>query len=449
MINKNIKFIAIIFSIFIISLSVMSCVSANLDYSQVDSEINQGNFDNAIKVIKNNSYYYYSANDKVLSYLDAGILLHLARNYDNSNENLQKAEVEIEKNFAKSISQSVGQILVNDGVADYPGETYEDIYTNIFKCLNYIHLNKLEDAMVEIRRFDNKMKVVGHEYQGIIDRQKLDMTTDIERNEFSQVDSSVKFHNSALARYLSMLLYRTEGDYDSARIDYEKINDAYRFQPELYNFSMPTGLKDELVMPEKGARVNVISFTGKGPVKYEEVCRIPLESTYVKFAIPVLERRPTDIRAIQVVFTSQDSGLSYKLNLHAIESIENIAADTYKQHFAAIYARAVTRCITKAVKTGVYDAISRYSDDSQIRGIFSMLNLFSRVSTEVTETADTRISRYFPGYASIGGITIPEGQYTVSCNFYNSQSRRVYVITIPDYEFSKGKLNLLEFNYLR
>lgn len=445
-INMRRVYLTFLFSLLML-LCFTSCVSANLDYTEVDYEISNGEYSNAIKVIDSKSSYYYGNNDKVLVYLDKGILQHFEGSYEDSNSNLAKAETEIKKNFTKSISQALGQYLINDTVADYPGETYEDIYTNIFQCLNYIHLNNLEDAMVEIRRFDNKMKVVGHEYQGVIDSQKQRLTDVDEISAVNAVDSEVKFHNSALARYLSMLLYRTEGDYSSARIDYEKITDAFRFQRDIYNFSMPRNLEEELELPEDKARVNVLCFTGKSPVKIEEVIRLPLHSTYYKFAIPILNRRPTDIYGIQAVFRSLETNDVYKLNLHAIESIENIAAETYKQHFAAIYARAVARSISKAVATGVYDYVSDNAKDSDVRGIFGFLNIASRISTEFTEVADTRISRYFPGYASVGGISIPSGKYNVEITFYNSNKQALVTKTISGYEAETGKLNLVESTY--
>ena len=191
-------------------------------------------------------------------------------------------------------------------------------------CLNYIHLYKIEDAMVEIRRFDNKMKLVGKEYQAVIDSLKASVSSDFAKTELDCVDSEVKFHNSALARYLSMLLYRTAGDSDAARIDLEKINDAFKFQPTLYNFSKPQNLEEELILPEDNARVNFVCFTGKSPVKVEEVIRIPFANAYYKFAIPIMEHRPTNIRAIQAVLTNAETGNVYKVNLHAIESIDNI-----------------------------------------------------------------------------------------------------------------------------
>ena len=152
--------------------------------------------------------YFYSKRDKVLLYIDQGIVKHFASDYEASNKNLSLAEKEIELNFTKSVTQKIGQAVINDTVADYTGETYEDIYSNIFMCLNYIHLNKLEDAMVEIRRFDNKMKVIGSEYQDLINQQKANLKSEYDYSDFDNLDTDVEFHNSAFARYLSITQHK-------------------------------------------------------------------------------------------------------------------------------------------------------------------------------------------------------------------------------------------------
>ena len=121
---------------------------ADLDYSSIDEAVSQSDYAAVSEILEKQQKYFYSKRDKVLLYIDQGIVKHFASDYEASNKNLSLAEKEIELNFTKSVTQKIGQAVINDTVADYTGETYEDIYSNIFMCLNYIHLNKLEDAMV-------------------------------------------------------------------------------------------------------------------------------------------------------------------------------------------------------------------------------------------------------------------------------------------------------------
>ena len=153
---------------------------------------------------------------------------------------------------------------MNDTVVDYSGEVFEDIYTNIFMALNYIHLGDIEGAFVEIRRFDNKLRAASAKYSDMISQANKE--SDSNGGETVEVPD-MEFHNSALARYLSMILYRSRGQMDAAAIDKKYLDSAFASQPHLYDFSSPSSLAQELDAPEGKVRLNVLAFSGKAPVK--------------------------------------------------------------------------------------------------------------------------------------------------------------------------------------
>jgi len=94
-----------------------------------------------------------------------GMLYHYDGDYVKSNEFLTEAEYAIEDLYTKSVGKAVASMLLNDNALDYFGEDYEDIYLNIFKALNYFHMNKSEDAFVEIRRVNNKLNLLEDKYK--------------------------------------------------------------------------------------------------------------------------------------------------------------------------------------------------------------------------------------------------------------------------------------------
>ncbi|MEJ2306851.1 MAG: hypothetical protein P8Y30_04800, partial [candidate division WOR-3 bacterium] len=124
----------------------------------------------AEKIEKAKNEGKYEGKDRVLYYLDMGIALHFAGNYRASNEFLDKAEIAIEENFTKSISKMMVSFLLNDNALDYAGEDYEDIFTNIIKTLNYLHLQNYEDAMVEVRRINLKLSKLEDKYSRMADQ---------------------------------------------------------------------------------------------------------------------------------------------------------------------------------------------------------------------------------------------------------------------------------------
>jgi len=160
-----------------------------------------------------------------------GMLYHYCGDYEQSNEFLTEAEHAIEDLYTKSVGKATASLLLNDNALDYFGEDYEDIYLNIFKALNYLHMNKQEDAFVEIRRVNNKLNVLEDKYEEIA--KQYNESKD-KKKEFKIGDN--KFHNSALARYLSMLIYQADGKYDDAMIDLAEIKEAFELQPIVYDF---------------------------------------------------------------------------------------------------------------------------------------------------------------------------------------------------------------------
>ena len=191
----------------IITFLSFSCTTIR-DYSEVYEELDLANYDIAYEQLEEKKEQIYTEKDELLYSLDSGILAHYNKNYAESNEKLSYAERLIEVYYAKSISQGVLSFFSNDNIQDYSGEEYEDIYSNLFMALNYIHLGQTEDAFVEIRRFDNKQKSLSVKYSEEIAYAKS-QTEDV-------LDATIQFNNSALARYVSLILYRSINQFDSA-----------------------------------------------------------------------------------------------------------------------------------------------------------------------------------------------------------------------------------------
>ncbi len=425
----------------VLCLVCVSCVTTSRYDSPVSDHVAGSEFSEAVSYIEKNQQEMYTQNDLVLKSLDLGLLAHYNRDYTYSSAQLSEAERLMFEYYTKSVSQSVGSFLLNDNVIDYAGDPYEDIYTNLFMAINYLAQGNIESAFVEIRRFDNKQKELSLSYQGVIQQAQSQVETGFEQeNDFSGV---VEFHNSALARYLSMLLYRSQGLVDSAEIDYKYIQSAFSMQRSIYDFPIPSTINEELSVPGEKGRLNVISFTGLAPTKYEETVRLNTISTYFKLAMPVMQKRNSIIKAVDVEILSYSTGETHNIRLEKLESIENIALDTFKQKQALIYMKAAARALAKSATTAILDdQADRYS--GEIGLLFSVLKIASAVSNEVTEQADIRTSRFFPAVASVGGITLDPGTYLVSVRYLDYSDRTILAEEFPGVNVRPDTLNFLE-----
>ncbi len=424
---------------------ITSCVTVR-DNSAVYAYLNQGNYTDARDIVESAKSAFYTDRDEVLYSIDAGILSHYAGDYKTSNLRLSEGERLIEYYYSKSISQSVLSWIENDNYKDYDGDDYEDIYTNLFMALNYIHMDEIEDAFVEIRRFDNKQKALSTRYAAELEEAKNEIRNRGAASGTSYMNSTLSFNNSALARYISMLLYRSSGKKDDARIDYEQILLAFKSQQQLYPFDVPSSVKDELTVPEGKARLNFLGFTGMSPVKFQNELRVCNDyGTYFKLALPAMFARGSQVRSIDVTVTGE-SGVTYTTTLERIESIENIAMDTFGQKQSLIYGRTFARALSKSVATSAaYEISDRYEGrDDGMSLLFSVIGLASQVHTEVSEQADLRTTQYLPAYAQVGGITVDPGRYTVRMDFINAKGKTISTEVFKDVVASAGKLNLVE-----
>lgn len=422
-----------------LTLLFLSCASVS-HYEQIDASVAQGDFRGGLALVNAAKDTKYREKDKILYYLDAGMLAHYAREYDEAAKLLTEAERGIEVAFTKSVSQELASYLVNDTTKEYPGEDYEDIYINVFNALNYYYKGSVEGALVEIRRIDNKLKFISTKYGTAITNAQKSITDKSSEIPYDPDATLVKFSNSALARYLGMLFYRGEGKRDDARIDRDQVKLAFANQPAVYNFQLPSSLESELDVPRGKARLNVVSFNGLSPIKTENTTRINLTGTnWIKIALPVITSRPSVIARTEVAMESGET-----FNLELIENMGVVAAETFRQKAGLIYLKSVLRSITKTSSSILLNDQSNKAGDAQTALLLSVLSLSTQIYAEASEQADLRLSRYFPSSALVGGITLEPGVYSYTVRYYNSANQLVSEIPFRDVKVRANALNLSE-----
>lgn len=440
--KQLVRLVPVLFSLLLIT----SCISY-ADHSVVYSRLYDDDYESARDILEAEKAVLYTDHDQVLYDIDSGILSHYAGDWKSSNERLSDGERLIEYYYSKSISQSVMSWIENDYAKDYDGDDYEDIYTNLFMALNYIHMDEIEDAFVEIRRFDNKQKSLSTRYAAELEEARNEIRSNGASQYASYEASTLSFNNSALARYISMLLYRSRGKSDDVRIDYNQLLLAFQSQKQLYPFPVPSSIEDELAVPKGMARINFIGFTGMAPQKIEDVLRVRNDlGTWFKLALPFMLPRGSTITKINVTAVS-DSGEKYMTTLERLESIENIAMDTFGQKQALIYSRTFARALSKSVATSVaYGAAAEFDNrgDRSSALLFDLIGLASQIHTEVSEQADIRTTQYLPAYADVGGLTVKPGTYTIYVDFINNRGSVISSETFKDVTASPDNINLVE-----
>jgi uncharacterized protein len=90
--------------------------------------------------------------DDLLRNLQLGLVLREAERWSESNDAFQAAETEAELRFARSATQELGSLLVNDAVVAYTPPPAELAMIPFYRMLNYLALGQRDEAWVEARK---------------------------------------------------------------------------------------------------------------------------------------------------------------------------------------------------------------------------------------------------------------------------------------------------------
>ena len=158
--------------------------------------------------------------DQLVHLLDYGVALQIANKYTESNEVLLRSDKLADELDYHSVSRLAGSMLTSEEVVQYKGDTFEKIFINAYLAMNYLQMGKLDDALVESRRMNEK-------YLKLRSEEKK------------------KFELNPFAKYLSALIWEANGDWDDAYIAYKE---AYELSQNI------STIREDLIRSSKKSR---------------------------------------------------------------------------------------------------------------------------------------------------------------------------------------------------
>ncbi|HMI67741.1 MAG TPA: hypothetical protein VK517_16985 [Cyclobacteriaceae bacterium] len=153
-----------------------------------------------------------------------GLVLSLLGRYEESNDYFEKAYL-FGEDYRKNYLNEVESYLTNPNVTAYRGEDHEHLMLLYYKALNYLKLNKTEDALVECRRLDTRLQQLSDRY-----------------------DSDNKYRHDAFINTLMGIIYDMDKDYNNAFIAYRNAYGIYsQDYQSLFGLGPPDQLKEDLL----------------------------------------------------------------------------------------------------------------------------------------------------------------------------------------------------------
>lgn len=399
-----------------LSFFLVSCGSSSAFYTGVENDIAAGKYGSAVEQVRANRRAY-GDKSTVLYKLDMGLLFHYAGSPDSSNLYFFAAEKEIGELYTKSISLAAASMLLNDNVLPYDGEDFERVLVNVFLALNYAQKGEPDDALVEARKVDEKLREYARQYDG--------------KNRYQE---------DAFIRYVTGVLYESRGEINDAFIAYRKAFETYGVYAKEYGTPAPSFLLDDLVRTatlmsfdddaaayrdlggkpysqgeDSSGTVIVLAYCGRGPVKQEvrPSVSIPDDKGVIhtfQLALPKFVPRHQSGMRYTIDVRQGEGAASMKATTEVAEDVTAIASRTLEDRLSLIYLKSGGRALLKflAAEKGKSEIAK---GDNKLANFLGSLAVDLTVAA--TEQADLRTWRTLPAEFQIARLDVAPGDYTV------------------------------------
>jgi hypothetical protein len=431
-----------------------SCAGGRGYYASIDRALEAGRPTDGIAVLEQHQSSYGSRSE-VLYLMDLGMLQHLAGAFVDSNRSLAKAEDLTEALYTRRISSEAAAFLTTDNALPYEGEEYEKVMLNVIMAMNYAQLGLLDEALVEARKVDHKLSVLNDRNGG-----------------------KLAYSKDPFARYLSGILYESQGQLSDALVAYRLASDAFQQARSLYGTPMPEllqrdllrltealGLSDEheeyralfpgvrwqpISRTKELGELIVVAYEGRAPLKRDVFIDVPfsrdalgvvlvtkglgpsypqdqrgvqsvlygLTGHIIRLAVPKFVPRPTAV--VQAEAAAVTNGIRYTDQLALIEDITSIAVKDLEERIVRTTTKAVARAAWKyaaaeGVAVGVRSSFGKNQDVGVLAGIIA--GVLARTLAIATEEADKRSWATLPDRISVGRIVLPPGTYDIEFHY--------------------------------
>ncbi len=339
---------------------------------------------------------------RFLAGAEAGMSALAAGDWDRAQSHFDAAAAAVARHEERAIlgAEAVGEelttLLINEGLAAYPGEGYERAQLRASLALTYLARGNLDGVYVETRRA-NKL-VEGDE--------KL---------------YEKKYAAGGFAHFMSAVSYELQRRFDEAYIDYARMAEKgvgvelagkalVRIAKRLRYDDAIEGLiaahGDAVAPPQDAAQVVVIAGVGLGPYKEEQTVSLPAPGGLVQFSVPVFIRRPQAINALTLIV---DDGAP--LATIVIENVAAVAKENLSDRMAWLALRSALRAGIKYGLTAVGSEMAR--DKNNAAAGLAVLAA-GAIFTAATERADTRSWLTVPDTWQAARLFVAPGEHEIA-----------------------------------
>lgn len=392
-----------------LSLLLTGCVTLGKKAETMHGALAAGRIGNALEIAEQED----AQHEDVLASLNKGMLRRIKGDYQASNQIFEIAKGKIEELYGVSVSEQAGALIVNDKMRGFSGDRYEQVLLHAYMAMNYIQLNDLDAARVEILQADVKMQEWGEQPE-----------------------------EDPFVRYFSGMIFEALGETDQALVAYRQAKKVYESTKDKQDIGVPDTLKKDLLRllaqeghdeelrtlkknfnlkrfkPRKIAKgegeLVVIVNSSLAPVREEN--RIVANVTgkvvdTVKIAVP---KYPAPKQRYSAQLTTDNK---VSANLELVEDIDALARAALASDMPLITTWAIARAVVK------HETQEKFEEK---RG--PLAGFLATVVNVATEQADTRSWTTLPQTIQLARVKLPEGKNKVNINIHGESGALIDII---------------------
>jgi len=445
-------------------LTSFSCANYYAQHYDFNKEFERGDLQKALATLQKNTDDE-RGKTRFIHFANQGLLLSILGQYDESNAALEKAFL-FGEDYRVNYFHEAASYFTNPNFTVYKGEDHEHLMVLYFKAINFLKMNRPEDALIECRRLNIRLNQLSDKYT-----------------------SEKKFQQDAFVHTLMGIIYQSTGDYNNAFIAYRNAVNVYegtydslfgivvpeQLKIDLLNTAYWTGFnaefeeykikfsKEDYVPAKPEAELVFFWHNGLGPIKDEWSVNFAINPSgdnavvftndMLGFSFPyeVKEKedqsRLTSLQLFRVAFPrylerptyfssavieSSDS-VTYPLELS--EDISKVAFLSLKQRMFQEFSKGLLRA---ALKKATEQSIRK--DDERLGALIGLMNV-------ITEQADTRNWQTLPHNILYARVPLKEGANDIRFTMQSVDTKGP--VTYPfTYQAKKGQTLFHTFSSL-
>lgn len=381
-------------------LFTTSCASYQNDLAESRSLLSSQRAQEAANKIK--SHASKESKDQLAYMLDYATALFEAGQFKESSQAFMAADKLVDFNDYLSLSKLGASLLLNEGMVQYKGDSFEKIMINVYLALCFLQLGDVNEAAVEARRLNQRL---------------------MQLSENGEKD----FNRSFFARYLSAMIWEEIDNFDSAYLDYKfayKIsNDTADIKKYLSRAAVRAQRADDLKLlgihesikpiPKGDGELIVISLLGWVPRK---------GPSYQDHRFPQLYPVPSRGKAVAVSDDKELKGYTSE-----IFNVGQVAQSYFNDMIGPLIAKRIAALAVKAV------AAKQIGDKNAGLGALAWLAL------NVADRADDRQWSFLPEQIQIFRMVQKPGTYSYNLQAVDSDKVAFGEIKKVEYQIRPHK----------